>query len=218
MNAPAIAAATSEDEYLALERRSETKHEFINGQIVAMAGASFEHNDIAASVLATLRALLRGKGCKAVGSDQRVHVPATGLFTYPDVTVVCGKPEFHPKDRDTLINPRVLVEVLSDATEAYDRGAKFAHYRSIPSFVEYVLVAQDERRVEHFQRIETGQWLLTVYRGEGARVVLLALGCEVSVEDLYEGVELGGSPVAAPSPAPPKRAASPKAPKKTARR
>lgn len=98
-----------------------------------MAGASFEHNDITANVLVTLRALLRGKGCKAVGSDQRFTVPATGLFTYPDVTVVCGKPEFHPKDRDTLINPRVLVEVLSDATEAYDRGAKFAHYRSIPS-------------------------------------------------------------------------------------
>jgi Uma2 family endonuclease len=192
MNAPA--AAISEDEYLELERRSETKHELVNGQIIAMAGATFQHNDIAANVLAALRVLLRGKGCKAVGSDQRVHVPATGLFTYPDVTVVCGAPVFHAKDRDSLLNPRVLVEVLSDSTEAYDRGAKFAHYRSIPSFVEYVLVAQDEFRVEHFRRVETEteQWLLTVHRGEGARVELVALGCELLVGDLYEGVELGG--------------------------
>jgi Uma2 family endonuclease len=192
MSASTTAVATTEDEYLELERRSETKNELINGQIVAMAGASFEHNDIAANVLTALRVLLRGKGCRAVGSDQRVHVPATGLFTYPDVTVVCGKPEFHPKDQDTLTNPRVLVEVLSDSTERYDRGAKFAHYRSIPSFVEYVLVAQDEPRVEHFRRVETEQWLLTVYRGEGARVELRALGCELPVAELYEGVVLGG--------------------------
>lgn len=192
MRASTTAAAISEDEYLELERRSETKHELVNGQIVAMAGATFEHNDIVANVLAALRVLLRGKGCKAVGSDQRVHVPATGLFTYPDVTVVCGTPEFHPKAEDTLINPRVLVEVLSDATERYDRGAKFAHYRSIPSFVEYVLVAQDEPRVEHFRRVETEQWLLTVYRGEGARVALPALECELLLAGLYEGVVLGG--------------------------
>ena len=192
MSASATAAVIGEDEYLELERRSEAKHELINGQIVAMAGATFVHNDIAANVLAALRILLRGKGCKAVGSDQRVHVPATGLFTYPDVTVVCGRPEFHPKGQDTLLNPRVLVEVLSDTTERYDRGAKFAHYRSIPSFVEYVLVAQDELRVEHFRRVETEQWLLTVYRGEGARIALPALGCELPLAELYDGVVLGG--------------------------
>ena len=192
MRVSTTAAAIGEDEFLALERRSETKHELVNGQIVAMAGATFEHNVLAANVLAALGVLLRGKGCKAVGSDQRVHVPATGLFTYPDVTVVCGTPAFHPKDPVTLINPRVLVEVLSDATERYDRGAKFAHYRSIPSLAEYVLVAQDEPRVEHFRRVETGQWLLTVASGEGARVELPALGCALLVGDVYEGVELGG--------------------------
>lgn len=181
----------SEDEYLALERRSETKHELVNGVPVAMAGGSFQHNSIAANVLGALRVLLRGKSCRAVGSDQRVHVPATGLYTYPDVTVVCGKPEFHPKEPDTLTNPRVLIEVLSDSTEAFDRGAKFAHYRSIPSFVEYVLVAQNEPRVEHFRRLETGQWILTVYRGESARVELPALGCELPVGELYEGLEVG---------------------------
>jgi Uma2 family endonuclease len=186
------AGPIGEDQYLELERRSDTRHELVNGVMVAMAGASFRHNEVVANVLATLRVLLRGKGCRAVGSDQRVHVPETGLFTYPDVTVVCGKPEFHPKDPDTLTNPRVILEVLSDSTEAYDRGAKFAHYRSIPSFVEYVLVAQDALRVEHFRRLETGQWLLTVYRGENARVELLALGCDLPVGELYEGVELEG--------------------------
>jgi Uma2 family endonuclease len=180
-----------EDEYLELERRSETKHELVNGVLVAMAGASLKHNSIAANVLGALRVLLRGKGCRAVGSDQRVYVPATGLYTYPDVTVVCGKPEFHPKDPDTLTNPRVLVEVLSDSTEADDRGAKFAHYQGIPSFVEYVLVPQKEPRVEHFRRLETGQWILTVYQGENARVELPALGCELPVGELYEGLEPG---------------------------
>jgi Uma2 family endonuclease len=156
-----------------------------------MAGASFRHNDVAANVLAALRVLLRGKGFRAVGSDQRVQVPETGFFTYPDVAVVCGKPEFHPKDPDTLTNPRVIIEVLSDSTEAYDRGAKFAHYRSISSFVEYVLVAQEELRVEHFRRLETGQRILTVYRGENARVELLALECELPVGELYEGGRAG---------------------------
>jgi Uma2 family endonuclease len=192
MSASTTAVAIGEDEYLELERRSETKHELVKGQIVAMAGATFEHNTLAANTLAALGVLLRGKGCRAVGSDQRIHIPATGLFTYPDVTVVRGTPEFHSKDRDTLTNPRVLVEVLSDATERYDRGAKFAHYRSIPSLAEYVLVAQDEPRVEHFRRVETGQWLLTVASGEGARVELPALGCTLLVSDLYEGVVLGG--------------------------
>lgn len=216
MNAPAPAVAVTEDAYLALERRSETKHELVNGQIVAMAGALFEHNAIASNVLSALVVLLRGKGCKAVGSDQRVHVPATGLFTYPDVVVVCGKPEFHPKDRATLTNPRVLVEILSDSTERYDRGAKFAHYQSIPSFVEYVLVAQDELRVEHFRRLDTGQWLITTYRGPDAKVELPALGCALLVGDLYEGVDLGlgGASVAAPSPSPRRT----KPPKKAARR
>ncbi len=165
----------------------------MNGAIVAMAGASYEHNTIAANVLTALNVRLRGKGCRAVGSDQRVHVPATGLFTYPDVTVVCGKPDFHPKDPDTLLNPRVIVEVLSGSTEAYDRGAKFAHYRSLPSLVEYILIAQNGPLVEHFQRIESGQWLFTVYRGEGATAALPALGCELPLAEVYEGVDLGAT-------------------------
>ena len=189
---PAEHPLYSEDEYLAFERDSETKHELVNGVINAMAGATYRHNLIASNVLLVLGTLLRGKGCRAVGSDQRVHVPATGLYTYPDITVVCGPPEFHAKDQDTLINPRVIVEVLSSSTEAYDRGAKFAHYRSLPSFVEYVLVAQDEPRVEHFRRIETGQWLLTVYAAENERVALPALGCEMPLGELYDGVEAAG--------------------------
>ena len=141
----------SEDEYLALERKSETKHELINGVIVAMAGASYEHNTTAANLLVALGMRLRGRPCRPLGSDQRIHIPATGLYTYPDVSVVCGKPEFHSKDRDTLLNPRVIIEVLSDSTEAYDRGAKFAHYRGIPSLAEYALAAQDEPMIEFFK-------------------------------------------------------------------
>jgi Uma2 family endonuclease len=178
----------SEDEYLARERRSETKHELVNGVVVAMSGATFQHNVIATNVLTALTVRLRGSGCRAVGSDQRVHVPATGLYTYPDVSVVCGGPEFHPKDRDALLNPRVLVEVLSESTEGFDRGAKFAHYQSIPSFVEYLLVAQSEPHVEHYRRLETGQWIPTEYDGTSGKVELPALKCEVPMEELYEGL------------------------------
>lgn len=115
---------------------------------------------------------------------------ATGLFTYPDVTVVCNAPRFHSKGRDTLVNPRVLVEVLSSSTEAYDRGAKLAHYQSISSLEEYVLVSQTNERVEHYRRLETGQWLLTVSEGGEAVLVLPGLGCEIPLAEIYEGTEL----------------------------
>jgi Uma2 family endonuclease len=117
-------------------------------------------------------------------------VEATGLFTYPDVTVVCNAPRFHPNGRDTLLNPRVLVEVLSSSTEAYDRGAKFAHYQSIGSLEEYVLVTQTSKRVEHYRRLETGQWLLSVSEGDDALLVLPGLGCQIPLAELYEGTEL----------------------------
>lgn len=180
----------TEDQYLELERLSETKNELIHGEIIAMAGASPKHNAITANMIFALKARLKGRRCLVLGSDQRVHVEATGLYTYPDVTVVCDKPRFHTKDKDTLINPKVLVEVLSDSTEAYDRGAKFAHYRSIPSFEEYVLVAQAAQRVDHFRRIEPTQWLLTPCEGERAVLVLKGLGCEIPLSEIYEDTDL----------------------------
>lgn len=177
------------DEYLALERKSETKHELVNGQIVAMSGASPVHNLIAMNLGSLLRELLRAKPCVVLSSDQRIHVPATGLFAYPDLTVVCGRPEFHPRDDHTLVNPRVIVEVLSDSTEAFDRGAKFGHYQGIASLEEYVLVSTRERRIEHFRRQDSGQWLLTVHAGDHARVELPALGGSIALADVYEKVE-----------------------------
>ncbi len=148
----------SEDEYLARERSAETKSELVNGVIVAMAGASPRHNGIVRNVIFTLTGQLRGKPCQPYPSDLRIHVPKTGLYTYPDVSIICGAPERHPKDSATILNPRVLIEVLSDDTEAYDRGAKFGHYRSIASLETYVLVTQHEARVEWYERGPNGTW------------------------------------------------------------
>lgn len=185
---PATRIRVSEDEYLERERRAGSKSELINGQMVAMAGGSPRHNAIAVNVAAELRGRLAGRGCVVFNSDQRVHVPATGLYTYPDVSVSCDGPRFHAKDRDTLINPKLIVEVLSEATEAYDRGAKFAHYRSIPSLEEYILVSQAPPRVEHYRRVQPRQWLLTELEGEEANVP--ALGVELPLRALYAGLEL----------------------------
>jgi len=187
---PAKRTLVTDDEYIERERRSETKNELIHSEIVAMAGASPKHNAIAANVTGTLRALLKQRRCLVFSSDQRVHVEATGLYTYADVTVACDGLRFHPKYPDTLRNPKVLVEVLSDSTEAYDRGAKFAHYRTLPSLQEYVLVSQHEPRIEHYLRLESGQWVLTAYEGEGAIAALPTLGCELPLSEVYDKVNL----------------------------
>lgn len=180
----------TDDEYLEHERQRDAKHELVHGVEVAMAGGTPKHNAIAMNLGAALKQRLRGRRCLVFPSDQRVHVEATGLFTYPDLTVVCDTPKFHPNGRDTLVNPRLVVEVLSSSTEAYDRGAKFAHYRSIASLEEYVLVSQTNERVEHYRRLETGQWLLTVSEGGDAMLSLPALGCEIGLAEIYEDIEL----------------------------
>lgn len=185
---PAGRILATEDEYLERERQAETKSELINGEIVAMAGGSPKHNALAANVARVLGNRLLGRRCIVFNSDQRIHVPATGLYTYPDVSVACDGPKFHSKYKDTLLNPKVLIEVLSGSTEAYDRGAKFAHYRSIPSLEEYVLVWQDPMRVEHYKRIEPRQWLLTDH--EGADASLQVLGFDLPLHELYAGLEL----------------------------
>ncbi len=184
----------TEDDYLAYELQSEAKHELLHGVIVAMAGASREHNAIAGNIVRMLGALLKERRCLVFPSDQRVHVEATGLFTYPDVSVACDGLRFHPKNRDTLLNPCLLVEVLSESTEAHDRGAKFAHYRTIASLQEYVLVSQYERKIEHYRRIETGQWVLTVHEGEGAAAELPVVGCALSLAEVYDKLDLLTSP------------------------
>lgn len=191
----------TEGEYVAFERASESKHEFVNGEAWAMAGGTPEHSLIASNIGGALWGRLRGRPCKAYQSDLSVHSPETGLYAYPDVTVVCGPPRIHPKDDRSVLNPRIVFEVLSESSEAFDRGAKFSHYRSIPDLAEYVLVAQDCRRVDHFRRLESGQWLLTSY-GAGDDVDLPSVDLSLPVAEIYEGLERlpEVSPAQAPLP------------------
>ncbi len=171
-------------EYVAAEIVSSTKHEWLRGEVFAMAGGTFEHARLAMSLGGELRASLRDRPCGVLSSDLRIKVEATGLTTYPDVSVVCDKPEFAPDDPHAIVNPVVLVEVLSDSTEGYDRGEKFAHYRRIPSLREVVFVSQYERRIEVHRRNEAGRWEL--YEAlAGQSVELVAIGCRLSVDEVY---------------------------------
>ncbi len=171
-------------EYLAAEATSEVRHEFLNGEVWAMAGGTPAHGALAAAVTGELHAALRGKPCRAFSSDVRVRIPETGLSTYPDVSVVCGRLETAPEDEDAITNPILLVEVLSDSTEAYDRGAKWAHYRRIPSLREYVLVSRAEPLVEVYRRTEAGRWELTDARA-GESVEIASLGVRLDVSAVY---------------------------------
>ncbi len=176
------------DQYLDLERLAPCKSEYLHGQIFAMAGASYEHNLLVANVLGELRAALRGSACRAVANDLRVQVAATTMYTYPDVVVICGQPEFADSRLDTLLNPTVLIEVLSPSTELYDRGEKFAHYRRLPSLRDYVLVAQDKMRVEHYIR-QGEQWVLTVWEKAQDTLTLASVQCAVSLTSIYENID-----------------------------
>jgi Uma2 family endonuclease len=171
-------------EYLAAEAKSEVRHEYLDGEVWEMAGGTIEHGALALAVAGELREALRGKPCRAFSSDVRVRIPETGLTTYPDLSIVCGRVETAPEDKDAITNPVVLVEVLSDSTEAYDRGAKAAHYRRIASLREYVLVAQDEPRIEVQRRSEGGRWELLEARS-GETIELASLGVRLDVAAVY---------------------------------
>ncbi len=174
------------DDYLAHEEACNTKNEFLDGQIYAMAGASPLHNRLALAFGGLLVAQLAAGRCRAHSSDQRIRVLDTGLATYPDVSVICGPIELDPDDhrQHTATNPTLLVEVLSPSTEAYDRGEKFEHYKRIGSLCQYVLVPQDERSVEVWTR-RGDEWVRHVF-GEGERAVLDAIGATVEVNTLFE--------------------------------
>jgi Uma2 family endonuclease len=178
------------EEYLALERASETKCEYVNGEMFLMTGASREHNVIAINIAGELRQQLKGQPCETYGSDMRVYAPATGLYTYPDVVVVSGEPSFQDAHVDTLLNPTLIVEVLSESTESYDRGKKFAQYRSVESLTEYLLVAQDEYRVEQFVRQPDGRWLLADIRSLDASVELSSVPCRLELREVYDRINL----------------------------
>ena len=172
-------------EYLALEAVSNVKHEYLDGQIYAMAGGSPEHAALQVAVPSLLFPALRQGPWRAHGSDLRVRVLATGLATYPDVTILCGPREIDPEDPHSVTNPTLLVEVLSPSTEEYDRGEKFAHYKRIPALRQYVLVSQSERRVEVWTREADGSWT-GVVSNDGDVAHLGSVGARLDVRELFD--------------------------------
>ncbi len=185
------------DEYLEIERNAETKSEYFGGQMFAMAGASESHNLVALNVAAELQRQMRGRPCRVYTNDMRVQVSESGLYTYPDVIAVCGERQFRDERRDTLLNPTLLVEVLSETTASYDRLGKFALFRRLPSLCEYVLMAQDEPRIERYVRQADGSWNLTEMRLMTETVTLDAVGCTLTLTDIYADVEFPVGQIAA---------------------
>jgi Uma2 family endonuclease len=171
-------------EYLSLEEISNVKHEYIDGLILAMAGGTPEHAALAASVSGILFGKLRGGRCRVFDSDLRVRTPATGRATYPDVTIVCGRREHDPDDENTVVNPSVLIEILSPSTEQYDRGEKFEHYKRLESLHEVVFVACDARRIEVWRRTEGDHWVMDA-AASGQQARLPSLGCTLDVDEVY---------------------------------
>lgn len=176
------------EEYLALEREAEFKSEYIDGYIVAMAGASEPHNLIVTNIVRELSIQLKGRDCRVYSNDMRVDLRERNLFAYPDVVVVCGEPQFADESRDNLRNPVVIIEVLSQSTESYDRGLKFIKYRRIESLEEYVLVAQDGALIEHYVRQPNGAWLMSEAVGLDGVVRLESIGCDLRLIEVYDKV------------------------------
>jgi Uma2 family endonuclease len=177
------------EEYLAQERESLERHEYLDGHVYKMAGESLAHSTINANVTTTFGLQLRGKPCRVLSPNMKVRASHAGLFAYPDAAVVCGEPQFHDKRKDILIDPTVIIEVLSPSTENYDRGPKFFRYQQLEPLVDYLLVAQDEPRVERFMRQEGGQWLYSIAYGLEAAVYLASIDCTLRLAEIYDRIE-----------------------------
>jgi len=178
------------EEYLALERQAEYKNEYVDGEVVAMTGASRKHNLIVFNIAREISQQLKGRPCEGYSGDMRVRIPSTRLYTYPDVVIVCGEPQFEDDYVDTLLNPTVIIEVLSESTELYDRGKKFGFYRTIPSLAEYLLIAQDEQRIEQYTKQQDGRWLLSEYRSTDDVAEMASIQCELALKEVYDKVVL----------------------------
>jgi Uma2 family endonuclease len=176
-------------EYLEIERAAQFKSEYHVGEMFAVAGASEEHNSISVNITATLAAQVRRSGCKFFSADMRVHVPATDFFAYPDGVIAC-EPRFFDSPKDTLLNPALIIEILSPSTEAYDRGTKSSFYRKLPSLRFYLLVAQETQRVEILAKNEQGSWVLTEFAGSASIVKIESLNfsLRIPLQEIYEGV------------------------------
>jgi Uma2 family endonuclease len=184
----------TEAEYLEIERRAECKSEFLDGEMFAMSGGTRSHNLIASNMNRAIGNQLEGGPCVVYTSDMRVKVQADGLYTYPDVSVACGKEEFANEQDDTLLNPTILVEILSDSREAYDRGKKFALYRQIPSLREYLLVSQHKPLVEQYIRQDNGEWLLRAVAGLESTISLSSVGITIAMAKVYSNVRFVPAP------------------------
>lgn len=178
------------EQYLALEREAETKSEYHDGTIVAMAGGTAPHSLLAVKVASELTHRLKGRACLVFNSDMRLWIDSVRRFLYPDVSGLCGQPQYLDGTRDVLLNPTFVVEVRSPRTEAYDRGKKLAYYMALPSIGEVLLVSQDELRVEKYARQPDGIWRFESAAGFDAILRLESVNCEVPLRDFYEGVEL----------------------------
>ncbi len=189
MGLPALVKKFTPAEYLTLERSASYRSEYFQGEIFAMAGGSPRHSLIQTNLTAELRQALKGARCTAYNSDLRILVHPTGLYTYPDASIVCGPLELADGQQDVVLNPTVLFEVLSDSTEAYDRGQKFGHYRQIESLREYVLVSQSEVLVERYQRNPDNTWTLTESRGIDAQLSLNSVGITIPLLEIYDKVD-----------------------------
>ncbi len=192
------------EEYLALERVAEERHEYLDGMMYAMAGESPAHADICTNLVREISTQLRGTPCRVRSKDTKVRsgpVPQQrrswqGLFSYPDLVVICGEPQYHDTYRDVVLNPTVLIEVLSPSTEAFDRGAKFLRYHNWnPTLTDYLLVSQTEPLVEHFSRQSDGSWSYRVYQELGQRLTIDAIGCTLRLTDIYDRLVFPAEPL-----------------------
>jgi len=182
---------TAED-YLRQERLAETRSEFVNGEVIAMAGGTLIHDEIASNILGSLKQQLKGRPCKIFSGNVKVRIDKANVFHYPDVSGLCGSVLHHDKVRDAYCNPSVILEILSPSTETYDRGEKFRHYRLLESLFDYVLVSQERVQVEVLTRGSEGLWSSVLYNERSDRFTLRTLDCALTLAEIYEAVEFGG--------------------------
>ena len=177
------------EEYLAIERAAEFRSEYLDGGMYAMSGGTLNHAAIVGNTLFQLMSQLQGTKCRAFANDLRLHSAMHRMFTYPDIVVICGAPAFLDQRRDTIVDATVIVEVLSPSTKSYDRGDKFAFYRSLPSFADYLLLAQNAVQAEHHARQPDGSWLLREFSSPAAQIELTSVGCRLDLGSLYTTVD-----------------------------
>jgi len=190
---PAIAYGKQKisiDEYLEMENASSEKHEYYQGEIFAISGAKVPHNIIATNLVVALTIKLKGKSCRPFNSDQRIHVEANTLFTYPDISIICGDIITRNNDDYNVLNPTVLIEVLSRSSKNYDGGEKFKLYRNIPTLREYVLVDSESIHIEIFRLNANNHWELEEYNKDSRTILIQAINTPLSIEEIYEGTEL----------------------------